>query len=101
MEIQNHTELSKYIVFTESRQGFSVSHLRLGARLRFEFPNGYGASLIDYGYGAQEGLFEIAVLDSEGCIDYTTPITDDVCGRLDAQQVRDTLQAIMQLPKKV
>ena len=95
MEIQNHTELSKYIVFTESGQGF------LGARLRFEFPNGYGASLIDYGYGAQEGLFEIAVLDSEGSLDYTTPITDDVCGRLDAQQVRDTLQAIMQLPKKV
>ena len=48
------------------------------------FRNGYGISMIrnSYTYGGSDGLYEIAVLDSDGEIDYSTPITNDVIGWL-------------------
>lgn len=55
-----------------------------GFQLIYRFDNGYGASLIrhDMSYGGDEGLYEIAVLDSSGELCYDTPITDDVVGHL-------------------
>jgi hypothetical protein len=64
------------------------------------FDNGYGASVIDHGYGSQEGLFELAVLDSEDRITYSTPITSDVLGWLTPGDVRETLAAIAALPER-
>lgn len=56
----------------------------MGIQCRIKFPNGYGASIVKgpYTYGGRDGLFELAVLDSDGGIAYDTPITDDVVGYL-------------------
>ena len=59
------------------------------------FDNGYGASVIDYGYGSSQGLKELAVLHSnnnELC--YATPITDDVIGYLTDDDLADVLTRI-------
>jgi hypothetical protein len=77
------------------------SSMRLGGpRERYAFPNGYGASVIrnQYSYGNEDGLFELAVLDSSGHLTYDTPITDDVIGYLTAEQVQEQLAKIAALP---
>lgn len=78
----------------------SSDTLNGGERHRITFPNGRGASVIcnDYSYGGDQGLFEVAVLNAAGQLDYTTPITDDVLGWLTAEDVGVLLQAIAALP---
>lgn len=65
-----------------------------------KFENGYGASIIShqFSYGGREGLFEIAVLAPDGSICYGTPITSDVIGKLDFQDVVEVLNQIEALP---
>jgi hypothetical protein len=65
----------------------------------YRFPNGYGASVVSspFTYGGKDGLFEVAVLDSSGTIDYSTPITGDVIGYLDFAGVADILNKIKNL----
>jgi hypothetical protein len=65
----------------------------------YKFDNGYGASVVcNFGtYGAKDGLFEVAVLDSNGEIAYNTPITNDVIGWLDFADVADILNKIKAL----
>ena len=63
----------------------------------FHFTNGYGATVIDDGYGSEVGLFELAVLDRDGNLDHSTPITDDVIGWLDEDGVQNTLEKIKAL----
>lgn len=70
-----------------------------GSRWKFKFDNGYGASVIDDGYGGDRGLFELAVLDSSGHLTYETPITSDVLGFLTADDVAAALDQIAALPK--
>jgi hypothetical protein len=65
---------------------------------RFSFPNGFGASVINDGYGSADGLLELAVLNARGHITYETPITDDVLGYLTGIQVADALDQIAALP---
>ena len=72
----------------------------------FNFPNGYGASVVRFSvggfggsYGAESGLWELAVLDSAGHLTYETPITDDVLGYLSDAEVADTLDKIAALPE--
>ena len=62
------------------------------------YPNGYGASIQrhDGSYGAEDGLFELAVI-RDGGLCYDSPITDDVLGHLTAEGVLDLLDQIMQL----
>ena len=64
------------------------------------FGNGYRASVIigEYSYGGREGLFEVAVLDANGELDYSTPVTDDVIGRLDREGVVAVFRRIAELP---
>lgn len=69
-----------------------------GSQWKFRFPNGYGASVIDDGYGAEAGLYELAVLRG-GHIVYDTPITDDVLGWLTEDQVTEALDQIEALPE--
>ena len=64
------------------------------------FENGYKASVINDGYGSDEGLYEMAILDSSGTIDYTTPITDDVLGHLTEADVMKYLKQISELPNE-
>lgn len=70
-----------------------------GEQWKFEFGNGYGASVItgDIAYGGCNGLFEVAVLEN-GSLCYSTPITDDVIGYLTEDGVMDVLDRIEQLP---
>ena len=80
------------------------AHVRLiqnGVQLIYRFPNNRGASIIrhDHSYGSNDDLWELAVLDSDGEIDYTTPITDDVIGYLNEFQVSEILTEIKRLPE--
>lgn len=66
----------------------------------YKFENGYGASVICHigSYGGDNGLFEVAVIDNNGDITYSTPITSDVVGFLDFAGVAEILEQIKQLP---
>ena len=68
----------------------------MGIHCRIKFPNGYGASIVKgpYTYGGRDGLFELAVLDSNDEISYDTPITDDVVGYLTEDGVSALLAEI-------
>lgn len=80
------------LVFEEDRE-------MNGVRCRVSFGNGYGASIIchDFSYGGKNGKYELAVLkDGEFC--YDTPITNDVIGWLEPNEVTDLIQKIKALP---
>jgi len=70
-----------------------------GVMSRIQFENGYGASVVktDYTYGGDKGLYELAVLDSNGSLTYDTPVTDDVIGYLRPEDVTDVMVKIQQL----
>jgi hypothetical protein len=70
-----------------------------GVMSRIQFENGYGASVVktDYTYGGDKGLYELAVLDSDGNLTYATSVTDDVIGYLRPEDVTDVLVKIQQL----
>ena len=64
------------------------------------FDNGYGVSVVrgPHSYGGQKGLYELAVLDSDGDVCYDTPITNDVIGFLKPEDVTRYMIEIQQLP---
>jgi hypothetical protein len=70
-----------------------------GVMSRIQFENGYGASVVktDYTYGGDKGLYELAVLDSNGSLTYATSVTDDVIGYLRPEDVTDVMAKIQQL----
>ena len=74
------------------------SHIE-GVQARIQFDNGYGASVVKtpYTYGGDRGLYELAVLDSEGHLTYATSVTDDVIGYIRPEDVTDVLAKIQQL----
>lgn len=69
-------------------------------RAHLKFDNGYGASVVrgPHSYGGQSGLYELAVLDSDGEITYGTHITDDVLGFLTPEDVTRHMIEIQELP---
>lgn len=71
-----------------------------GVQARTSFSNGYGASVIRhrYSYGNEAGLYELAVLGSDGHLNYETPITSDVEGYLAPDDVTALLKRIAALP---
>lgn len=77
----------------------SVVPMYNGFQKVFQFPNGFGASVIshDHSYGGSQGLYEIAVLNKKGDIVYDTPITDDVIGYLTEEDVNSYLDKISKL----
>lgn len=70
------------------------------SRARHDFPNGYGVSVIigRFSYGGDEGKYELAVFH-DGCLCYNTPITDDVIGYLEPDEVTALLARIEALPE--
>ena len=64
----------------------------------FEFPKGYGASVVihDFSYG-----LELALLDADQTIIQHPEITNDVAGFLNVDSCNDLLEKIAKLPKKV
>ena len=71
-----------------------------GVQHVFKFDNGFGASVVRHSgsYGNQESKWELAVLDKNDNLTYTTPITSDVLGWLEWDDVLDTLWEISKLP---
>ena len=69
------------------------------AWFQYEFPNGYGASVIRGAltYGGDQGLWELAVTHGRPLC-YATPVTNDVIGYLSEEGVTETLVAIAALP---
>jgi hypothetical protein len=76
-----------------------------GVQKVYRFANGYGASVVRhaFSYGGEGGLWELAVLKFHGPdiyqyhLDYTTPITNDVIGRITEDEVDALLDRIEQL----
>ena len=70
-----------------------------GVMSRIVFDNGYGASIVctPHTYGGDKGLYEIAVLDTNGKLTYDTTVTDDVIGYLRPEDVTDVMERIQQL----
>lgn len=67
---------------------------------RLHFGNGYGVSVVrgPHTYGGEDGLFELAVIDSTTDeITYDTPITDDVVGYLTPEGVTQLMAEIQLL----
>ena len=70
-----------------------------GVQARITFDNGYGASVVKtpHSYGGDRGLYELAVLGTDGHLTYDTPITNDVIGYLRDIDVTDVMEKIQQL----
>jgi len=77
-----------------------------GIAARHFLDNGYGVSVVRFtsvfggSYGAEEGLYELAVLkgvEDEWQICYDTPITDDVIGHLSESDVEKLLNEVAAL----
>jgi hypothetical protein len=70
-----------------------------GEQLIVTFANGYGASCVrsQFSYGGEQGLWEVAVLDKDGRLTYATPVSDDVIGHLEVEEVVDVLRQIAAL----
>lgn len=68
-----------------------------GISLEFIFSNGYGASVIsnNRSYGGPDE-FELAVM-KDGKVCYDTPITDDILGYLEPEEVAEYLEQIKEL----
>lgn len=62
----------------------------------YKYENGFGASVIDFGYGSEHGLMEMAVLHGGDCreICYATPVMDDIRGWLKPEDVNTILAEI-------
>lgn len=69
-----------------------------GIAAMVEYPNGYGASVIQgrLFYTDNDDEYEVAVLN-KGHLTYDTPITSDVMGHLTKVEVNNTLKAIKAL----
>jgi len=65
----------------------------VGKKARMHFNNGYGVSVVshNFSYGGKDGLYELAVLDSNGELTYTTSITSDVLGYLTPDDVTEAM----------
>ena len=70
-----------------------------GIQYYYQAENGYGASIIQTtgSYGEKQGLWELAILDSNGQITYDTLIMADVMGYLTEEEVNQTLEKIKNL----
>ena len=70
-----------------------------GVQCRMMFENGFGVSVVShtYSYGGKDGLFEVAVLDADGDLTYNTPVTNDVVGYLNPDEVTDIMEEVQKL----
>ena len=71
----------------------------VGKKARMHFDNGYGVSVVShsYSYGGRDGLYEVAVLDSDDNLTYETPVTNDVIGYLTEEDVSDVMKQVQEL----
>jgi hypothetical protein len=81
---------------------FNPTKFHGGIQALHFFENGYGVSVVKFpgSYGFTEGLYEVAVLkgtEDEWQLCYDTPVTDDVLGHRDEQDVENILEEIQSL----
>ena len=71
----------------------------VGKKARMMFDNGFGVSVVShtFSYGGKDGKYELAVLDSNGELTYETPITNDVMGYLESNDVTRIMGDIQKL----
>jgi hypothetical protein len=71
----------------------------VGKKSRMHFDNGYGVSVVShsYSYGSRDGLYELAVLDSNDEITYDTTVTSDVIGYLTEEDVSNIMKQVQEL----
>ncbi len=70
------------------------------------FDNGYGVSIIrnQYSYGGKDGLFEMAILigdEFDHSICYDTPLTSDVFGYMNIEELNKSINDVRNLPKTI
>jgi hypothetical protein len=78
---------------------FVTHEMGWGTHAVMEFPNGYGVSVVagsDYFFVDDEHPYELAVLKN-GSLCYDTPITNDVLGHLDSEDVTDVMRQVQEL----
>lgn len=83
-----------------------------GVQCLIFFPNGYGASIVRFrintpfstmpvgSYGIEHGFWELAILkgdESDWSLTYDTPISEDVIGHLNEDEVAEYLEQIESL----
>jgi len=70
-----------------------------GIQKIYQFQNGMGASVVKHeaSYGGDKGLWELAVLDKAGDLCYTTPITTNVLGHQNDEDIQNVLMEISKL----
>ena len=96
---KNNMKTFKDLEFIDHPMGGEVG----GIMSRIYFENGYGASVVrtPFSYGGKIGLYEVGILDSDGEVCYTTPITDNgVIGYLRKEDVSEVMIRIQQLNKQ-
>jgi hypothetical protein len=71
----------------------------VGKKARMHFDNGFGVSVVShsYSYGGRDGLYEVAVLDSNDELTYDTPVTNNVIGYLTEEDVTDVMKQVQDL----
>jgi hypothetical protein len=67
-----------------------------GVQAKIQFSNGFGASVVKtpYTYGGSQGKYELAVLDKDGRLTYSTEVTSDVIGYLNPDEVSEYMRQI-------
>jgi len=73
-----------------------------GIQSKHFFENGYGVSVVRFpgSYGFEEDLYEVAILhgtEDKWEITYDTPITNDVLGHRDEQDINIILEEVQAL----
>lgn len=101
LEIKKNNSMKTFkdLEFIDHPMGGEVG----GIMSRIYFENGYGASVVrtPFSYGGKIGLYEVGILDSDGEVCYTTPITDNgVIGYLRKEDVSEVMIRIQQLNKQ-
>ncbi len=81
---------------------FETHDFHDGVQALHFFPNGYGVSVVRFpgSYGFAEGLYEVAVLKGDANkydLCYDTPVTDDVMGHRDEQDVEIIMEEVQAL----
>ena len=77
-----------------------------GIQYKAFFDNGYGVSIVkhSFSYGNELGLWELAVLKGDAnnwTLCYDTPITGDVIGRLEEDEVNNIVNDVKELKDEV
>lgn len=88
-----NTNYEKYLI--------KERNINKGIQKIYKFENGRGASVIrnPHSFGGEYGFYELAVLNENGKLDYTTPIPNAVIGWLDWEEVIELLKQIKELEK--